>query len=95
MGDCWKCQTFAASPAEPGDLPCWVSPIKPESTVQSRSEKYFAFAVGQIIFRTSRHPAPDKRGVSRSSRTLGAGCDGRFGGALTNGAKADGEVVWA
>jgi ABC-type transport system substrate-binding protein len=24
MGDCWKCQTSAASPAEPGDLPCWV-----------------------------------------------------------------------
>jgi hypothetical protein len=27
---------------------------------------------------TSRHPAPEKRGVSRSSRTLGAGCGGRF-----------------
>ena len=25
MGDFWKCQTFAASPAEPGDLPWWVS----------------------------------------------------------------------
>ena len=25
MGDFWKCQTFAASPAEPGDLLCWVS----------------------------------------------------------------------
>jgi hypothetical protein len=24
-GDFLKCQTFAASPAEPGDLPCWVS----------------------------------------------------------------------
>ena len=26
MGDFWKCQTFAASPAEPGDLPWWVRP---------------------------------------------------------------------
>jgi hypothetical protein len=25
VGDFWKCQTFAASPAEPGDLPWWVS----------------------------------------------------------------------
>ena len=24
VGDFWKCQTFAASPAEPGDLPWWV-----------------------------------------------------------------------
>jgi hypothetical protein len=69
--------------------------INAESTVQPPHLKYFAFAVGQIIFRTSRHPAPEKRGVSRSSRTLGAGCDGRFGGALTNGAMADGEVVWS
>jgi hypothetical protein len=34
-------------------------------------------------------------GVSRSSRTLGAGCGGHFGGALTNEAQADGEVVWS
>jgi len=27
----------------------------------------------------SRHPAPEKRGVSRSSRTSGVGCDGREG----------------
>jgi hypothetical protein len=26
---------------------------------------------------------------------LAAGCDGRFGGALTNEAEADGEVVWS
>jgi hypothetical protein len=32
-------------------------------------------------------------GASRSPRTLGAGCVGRFGGALTNEAQADGEVV--
>ena len=36
-----------------------------------------------------------QRGVSRSSRTLGAGCDGRERRAKTNGADADGEVVWS
>ncbi len=44
------------------------------------------------IFRVSRL---HKRGVSRSSRTLGAGCGGRFGCALTNAAEADGEIVWS
>jgi hypothetical protein len=32
-----------------------------------------------------RHPAPAKRGVSRSSRTLGAGCGGRALAEQTNG----------
>ena len=36
-----------------------------------------ACAVGQITFRSSPRPAPDKRDASRSSRTFGAGCDGR------------------
>jgi hypothetical protein len=44
---------------------------------------------------TSHASRTHKRGVSRSSRTLGAGCGGRFGGALTNGVDADGEVVWS
>jgi hypothetical protein len=43
--------------------------------------------------------APIKRGGSRSSRTLGAGCDGRTSpGAIvsaTSGVGADGEVVWS
>ena len=34
---------------------------------------------GQIIFRSPPVSRPIKRGVSRSSRTLGAGCDGRCG----------------
>jgi hypothetical protein len=34
-----------------------MSPIKPESIVQSSARKYFALPVGQIIFITSRHPA--------------------------------------
>jgi len=28
--DPWTCQTFAASPAEPGELPCWFSAILPQ-----------------------------------------------------------------
>jgi len=47
----------------------------------------------------SAHPAALKRGVSRSSRTLAAGCDGRTSPsamiARTNGVCADGEVVWS
>jgi hypothetical protein len=35
------------------------------------------------------------RGVSRSSRTLGAGCGGRGLRRKTSAAKADGEVVWS
>jgi hypothetical protein len=35
------------------------------------------------------------RGTYASSRTLDAGCDGRFGGALTSAAEADGEAVWS
>src|SRR5215471_16027444 len=40
-----------------------------------------------------------RRGASRSSRTLSAGCDGRIGSqravsAPTNDPDADGEVVW-
>ena len=34
------------------------------------------------------------RGASRSSRTLGAGCDGRFG-SLDERAEADGEIAWS
>ena len=36
-----------------------------------------------------------KRGVSRSSRTLGAGCGGRFNDARRAALEADGEVVWS
>jgi hypothetical protein len=42
-----------------------------------------------------RSVPPHKRGVSRSSRTLGAGCNGRFGGARRAALNADGEVVWS
>src|SRR6266702_6145305 len=48
--------------------------------------------------RCSRPSRTHKRGGSRSSRTLGAGCDGRTSpGAsfcATSGVCADGEVVW-
>jgi hypothetical protein len=47
-----------------------------------------------------RRPVLAMRGASRSSRTLGAGCDGRVGSqransARTNDLDADGEVVWS
>jgi hypothetical protein len=42
-----------------------------------------------------RRPGPDKRGVSRSSRTLGAGCDGRNWRLRRERLIADGEVVWS
>jgi hypothetical protein len=38
---------------------------------------------------------PHKRGVSRSSRTLGAGCDGRFSFARRATLLRTGEVVWS
>jgi hypothetical protein len=44
---------------------------------------------------TSPHPVPDKRGVSRSSRTLGTGCGGRLWCARRVRQQADGEVVWS
>src|SRR3974390_2284579 len=47
--------------------------------VQSCCEKYSALLVGQIITTRPRHPVLAKRGASRSSRVLGAGCDGREG----------------
>jgi hypothetical protein len=43
----------------------------------------------------SPHPVPFERGVSRSSRTLGAGCDGRFGAARRAALTRTGEVVWS
>jgi hypothetical protein len=41
--------------------------------------KIFHFATTPNHLYKPRHPAPFERGVSRSSRTLGAGCGGREG----------------
>jgi hypothetical protein len=67
--------------------------------VQPPREKYFAFAVGQINS-TSHAILSRKRGASRSSRTLVRDAvDAEVSGARiarwTNGADADGEVVWS
>ena len=51
--------------------------IRPSSTRKSVRDS--TCAVGQITDSSSRVPCPITRGVSRSSRTLGAGCDGRGG----------------
>ena len=61
------------------EKPDFASRINADSTVQSPSKKYSALPVGQIICTSSPGPVLLKRGVSRSSRTLGAGCGGRFG----------------
>ena len=61
--------------------------------VQSHSKKYFPSRFPQI--KSISTPVPSHmRGVSRSSRTLER--DAMDAGALlTNGADADGEVVWS
>jgi hypothetical protein len=71
---------------------CRIKAIPP---VQSCLKKYSASCFPQI---TSIFPPspPDKRGVSRSSRTLDAGCGGRGLRQATNDVDlAYGEVVWA
>jgi hypothetical protein len=60
-----------------GDLPAG---LFCKIAVQPSSQKYFAFAVGQIISTSSPRPA-SIRGAYASSRTLGAGCGGRGSGA--------------
>ena len=53
--------------------------------VQSPMQIYFACLVGQINSTSFSRLAPSRRGVSRSSRTLGAGCGGRGSVARANG----------
>jgi hypothetical protein len=71
----------------------FVSPIKLIWGVQSLREKYSALHSANSLA-SSLHPASSKRGVSRSSRTLEAGCYGR---AMSQDERhgADGEVVWS
>ncbi|WP_315765294.1 MULTISPECIES: hypothetical protein [unclassified Bradyrhizobium] len=52
--------------------------FNPITPVQSLTEKYSCFYFSEIVF-VYAHPASIKRGVSRSSQTLGAGCGGRVG----------------
>jgi hypothetical protein len=61
--------------------------------VQPVSEKYFAFAVGQIIA-IAPPVSPDERGGSRSSRTCG-GMRWTRKLRLTSVTRADGEAVWS
>src|SRR5271170_3911116 len=56
--------------------------------------KYFASRLTQITGLSPAIPSHE-RGVSRSSRTLGAGCDGRNGARGRTALIADGEVVWS
>src|SRR6266699_6954174 len=62
------------------------------------AQNYSASRLTQIKLTVSAVPHPQE-GASRSSRTLGTGCDGRTSPsamiARTNGGCADGEVVWS
>jgi len=65
--DKWIPDSRWAASGMTGDLP--VVPIcRSQLRLRCRANHQHPFA----------YPAPEKRGVSRSSRTLGAGCDGRF-----------------
>ena len=61
--------------------------------VESRSQKYFALPVGQIISTSLRRPVPLE---GRFAIVTNAGRDAVDADApITNGAEADGEVVWS
>ena len=53
-------------------------PIRLMLPVQPLLQKYFPSRLTQIRSISPAVPRPEQRGVSRSSRTLGAGCGGRF-----------------
>ena len=61
--------------------------------VKPSIEKYFALSEGRIR-RMVRAVPPPHEGRSRSSRTLGAGCDGRFG-SPDERSEADGKIAWS
>ena len=87
----WTCFAIAA-----GDLP---DGQISKNAVHTQSQKYSASRLTRLKSTTPAIPS-HKRGVSRSSRTLGTGCDGRgsvrrANSARTNGADAYGEVVWS
>ena len=54
----------------------FVNEINLICAVQSLGQKYSPSVFRKYVI-VSPHPAPLQRGASRSSRTLGAGCDGR------------------
>src|SRR6266702_2281673 len=89
------------SPNKPARKDKIVEPIQqihptgksPQNPVQPVSEKYFAFAVGQITDLTSP-VSPDERGGSRSSRTRG-GMRWTRKLRMTSVTGRDGEAVWS
>ena len=57
--------------------------------------KIYRFAFDPKHLYKPRRLAPSQRGVSWSSRNVGAGCDGRRRYRKTNGTGADGKAVWS
>ncbi|MGB9114259.1 hypothetical protein, partial [Bradyrhizobium sp.] len=62
--------------------------------VQPLREKFSAFLVGQITFTNSPRPA-STRGAARDRHETRGGMRWTLMAPLTNGAIADGEVVWS
>src|SRR5690348_4923026 len=69
-------------------------PFKPVRPIHPLTRKNFACTVGQISGPSSA-VLLHKRGVSRSSRTLAAGCDGRLGFTGRVKREPDGKGVWS
>jgi hypothetical protein len=80
-----------ARPRTPTDLP--VAPIF-RNRVKLSSEKYFAFPEYRISCITRPHPAPPRRGVSRSSRHVARGAMDALR-RMDEAAPADGEIAWS
>src|SRR5262245_56837006 len=65
------------------------------NSCQASIEKYFSFPETRIRPMVRPVPHPTRRGGSRSSRTLGAGCDGRLGAADERGLRRTSKSVWS
>jgi hypothetical protein len=57
--------------------------------------KIYRFAFDPKHLYKPRRPVPSQRGVSWSSRNVGAGCDGRRRYRKTSDTDADGKAVWS
>src|SRR5581483_2918282 len=66
-----------------------------QNNCQALRQKIFCFRFSELCGCLRAVPRLTRRGASRSSRTLGAGCDGRWRPQLTSEAAADGEIAWS
>ncbi len=92
--DCSKGVPAFAPLTHPARSARFVQPDQADATCPVLSAKINPLPRTPNQIQPSRRSVPVRRGVSRSSRTLGAGCDGRGNVDMTNDIAADGEVVW-